>query len=1007
MSFAEQQPSPSPQKKPRLDDSLIPSLHSLIPFGFAAASLAYDVAMGRCDHANTLLKFGISRYVTHIFPPPGRSFFRDSCKKQQQDEFPPFFALECLHQKLLVIGFPGTHSVSDFVGTDLKCEPFFSNVSCGFVHSGFYSRAQAFPMEFIIPRFGDGWTVLLAGHSLGAAVAQLVAVRVLQVLGESRMIIVSEKRLWCIGFGAPCCGSTDFVEYVDNLVGKKLHDIFHSLSTRQDPVFQIQCVLQERYGKKLAAPLKFVKNLLNFLGSTSFGQLCSLLSRLLEVVLPEKKRWGHLGAAYSADSGKLSPLPVNASLIMADNINKILLQGDLASARNLLSAHQLETYRNQIENTNTSDLSCLTKSDSVSGRSFLPLDRLKANLIISEQWRHRVDDHQVRFFVHIENSSLVPIRSCELQVLRNSVVVSRRELKPTRLSASLSADLDLANDNDWTDWKLSVRFDIEVEDFVAQEPKGKIRKGKTNLGSMDRFSCMHVWDVFQSAFLYSLFVDDSIAEDLFNRLVELERFFTIRPGDRGQTVLTCIRRVAHLCSVRDLQGRPLSHRTFLSLCGILKSSYRDPQSNDILQCLEVGVEHLDPSNFSSYQELKPLWREFRLSPTRRTAVDLDNLIRGSLTAHYFVSLSIHLLPKGRAGVSDTDDSLNYSSLFSAISDVEFQNSAEFLIEQHYFKKLRGFLCDFQGQQLDRVKEVTNGLHIWEMEQLIPVVADSNMGPSLRSLRSHDLFSSVVSIIRSIREVLSKIHSVAVCGPVNTGKSLLVQEVFGYKTGHGNHVNTMLPQFFLSATSIGSTAKLYVIDCPGFNSLDSVAFKVSTLFAKSATCTLVVGDMDCHGCSAEFVSFVHTVHRSSLSPLFVFINSVDVCLLRMHIPKLPFKDQKIELVEKFTRQMSKIRAPFSPKETYGLARFVIPCALRWMARSSPVVRAIQSLMCSAETLTTLAPTIPYEALPWVRSVEHVVRAISHTLATCNHRFQDSECLHSHPFPWTDFESAFIS
>ena len=81
-------------------------------------------------------------------------------------------------KKRLIIGFRGTKTIDDFL-IDLKLHGEL-NYCQGRFHSGIYRRSETIPItNFVQKLIEDEYELIFTGHSLGAAVAALVTVKIL------------------------------------------------------------------------------------------------------------------------------------------------------------------------------------------------------------------------------------------------------------------------------------------------------------------------------------------------------------------------------------------------------------------------------------------------------------------------------------------------------------------------------------------------------------------------------------------------------------------------------------------------------------------------------------------------------------------------------------------------------------------------------------------------------------------------------------------------------------
>jgi hypothetical protein len=78
-----------------------------------------------------------------------------------------------------------------------------SNGFDGFVHSGWYARSTFLPCNFVITKLKEGHRVVITGHSLGGAVAQLATKAILEEFSSYFGDTGIEARLKCITFASP------------------------------------------------------------------------------------------------------------------------------------------------------------------------------------------------------------------------------------------------------------------------------------------------------------------------------------------------------------------------------------------------------------------------------------------------------------------------------------------------------------------------------------------------------------------------------------------------------------------------------------------------------------------------------------------------------------------------------------------------------------------------------------------------------------------------------------
>lgn len=126
-------------------------------------------------------------------------------------------------EKILLLTVKGSDSNSNWIqdanvimSATLKDVP-------GKVHNSFLFRAEQIPVTFFVNKIiNEGYRCIFTGHSLGGAVAALVAIRVLiheKIRGKSEFY----KNILFIGFGVPSVGNADFVKYIDSIYKDNFH----------------------------------------------------------------------------------------------------------------------------------------------------------------------------------------------------------------------------------------------------------------------------------------------------------------------------------------------------------------------------------------------------------------------------------------------------------------------------------------------------------------------------------------------------------------------------------------------------------------------------------------------------------------------------------------------------------------------------------------------------------------------------------------------------------------
>ena len=140
------------------------------------------------------------------------------------------------NKKRLIIGFRGTSSWQDFL-VDLNL---IGNIEgcAGRFHSGIYKRSKKIPIEHFIDKLineNENYEIMFTGHSLGAAIASLVTVR---VLTHKAVFELHSKKIKFIGFGSPLVACANFKKFIE-----KHKEQFHFYANENDFVPNILSIL--------------------------------------------------------------------------------------------------------------------------------------------------------------------------------------------------------------------------------------------------------------------------------------------------------------------------------------------------------------------------------------------------------------------------------------------------------------------------------------------------------------------------------------------------------------------------------------------------------------------------------------------------------------------------------------------------------------------------------------------------------------------------------------------
>lgn len=173
----------------------------------------------------------------------------------------------CECEKKLIVAIRGSHTREDYL-LDLKLNGKMNDLQGSF-HSGMFQRSQKMLIDFFIDKImKENYTIVFTGHSLGAALAALVTVRVLYDPRIQHNDQNYHERILCIGFGAPAFADEEFKQYAERNYKKNFYfyvnseDIVISLLTDVSNILYSQTLDGESIGWAISF-LRFISDASN------------------------------------------------------------------------------------------------------------------------------------------------------------------------------------------------------------------------------------------------------------------------------------------------------------------------------------------------------------------------------------------------------------------------------------------------------------------------------------------------------------------------------------------------------------------------------------------------------------------------------------------------------------------------------------------------------------------------------------------------------------------------
>ncbi|BBN18814.1 hypothetical protein MPTK1_8g05720 [Marchantia polymorpha subsp. ruderalis] len=126
----------------------------------------------------------------------------------------------------LIVACRGTTDVYDAL-TDLNFIHRTMSLAVGSAHAGFLDRAKTIPLEYFRRLLVRNERIVLTGHSLGGAVASLLALRLLEATGKW-----CHEQVQCYTFGCPFFADNELARYIN----KRYRHHFVHIVSRNDIV---------------------------------------------------------------------------------------------------------------------------------------------------------------------------------------------------------------------------------------------------------------------------------------------------------------------------------------------------------------------------------------------------------------------------------------------------------------------------------------------------------------------------------------------------------------------------------------------------------------------------------------------------------------------------------------------------------------------------------------------------------------------------------------------------
>lgn len=161
-------------------------------------------------------------YMTHVFKGYSTGFVVTDIIDDPSEDVQGYIGYMTSQSSIYVV-FRGSTSIADWANNLDAVLTSYSRCSGCEVHAGFYKAEQA-NINYIIERVSSlkkqypDYTVVVTGHSLGAAMATLTSLDLLAQTSIIKPTSTSAQGLRLFNFGSPRVGNTNFAEYASNAI---------------------------------------------------------------------------------------------------------------------------------------------------------------------------------------------------------------------------------------------------------------------------------------------------------------------------------------------------------------------------------------------------------------------------------------------------------------------------------------------------------------------------------------------------------------------------------------------------------------------------------------------------------------------------------------------------------------------------------------------------------------------------------------------------------------------